>query len=317
MRIKEKVLNALDELAPNIDPTRSQLELDISTTAISRVLSEKYGLPLIEYIIEELDYGKKPIYQTDRLVGKARFDKLIEQSYVANKQEALGILLPCYHQFWMHKGADNTQAFYDTVTKLENSDAIERKIDTLTVCLDCYNILDVNIQECEQCKGIDLLKIYGLFLTQSAKAVLKNNQYLEIYVKECLRDSGVELIGHEVGKQGKRTYTSIQYQVHGEMIEADVHGIAQPLTLLLCEVKTTTKITMNEIRRVENLFDRLVDRIRGLIGTDVNHLKLFIITGEFDRNISIGAYRRRNWELIDRAIIPSLTEEFKRIKSEL
>ena len=148
------------------------------------------------------------------------------------------------------------------------------------------------------------------------KSVLKNNQFLEIYVKECMRNSGIELIGREVGKHGKKAYTSIQYQVHGEMIEADVHGIAQPLTLLLCEVKTATKITMNEIRRVEGLFDKLVDRVNGIAGVN-NHLKLFVITGEFDTNISIGAYRRRNWELLDRTTIQNLLEEFKRIRSEL
>jgi hypothetical protein len=57
MSLEENLLNALDALAPKIDPTRSQLELDISTTAISRILSEPQGLALIEYIISELGCG--------------------------------------------------------------------------------------------------------------------------------------------------------------------------------------------------------------------------------------------------------------------
>lgn len=318
MSLEEKLLNALDALAPKIDPTRSQLELDISTTAISCILSEPQGLALIEYIISELDCGKKPLYQMSEFVTKIKFDKLIEHCYLtSNNQDALNILLSCYHQFWMNDDSNSPQELYQATNKLMASNAVEKRDAALNMCLDCLNFLGEGDVKCENCNGSDLVKIIRLSLSRSVKSVLKNNQFLEIYVKECLKESGVRLIGRTAGKQDKKAYTSIQYQVQGEMIEADVHGIAQPLTLMLCEVKTAAKITMNEIRRVEGLFDRLVERVNGLAGIEISHIKLFVITGEFDTNISVGAYRRRNWELIDRARIQNLVEEFKQIRSEL
>src|SRR5690606_35227069 len=93
------------------------------------------------------------------------------------------------------------------------------------------------------------------------KTILSNGQYLEIYVKHCLRDTGVELIGYPIDQKGKKAFTNIRYQIDGDAIEVDVHGIASPLTLLLCEAKTSVKIQANELRRVEGLYDRLVEKI--------------------------------------------------------
>jgi len=74
---------------------------------------------------------------------------------------------------------------------------------------------------------------------------------------------------------------------------------------------------MNDIRRVGDIFNRLVSKIKDHTGKEVEHLKLFIITGEFDENLSINALKRRSWELIDRSKIADLTEEFRRIQSEI
>jgi hypothetical protein len=163
------------------------------------------------------------------------------------------------------------------------------------------------------------IKKFGekISITESAKSVLKYGQYLEIYVKECMDKSGVDPIGWNSEGDGKKVYTSINYQVGGETIDIDVLGISKPLAVLVCEAKTSVKITMNDIRRVEDIFNRLVSKIKDHTGKEVEHLKLFIITGEFDENLSINALKRRSWELIDRSKIADLTGEFRRIQSEL
>ena len=129
--------------------------------------------------------------------------------------------------------------------------------------------------------------------------------------------SGIEPIGWNIDGNGEKVYTSIEYQVEGERIDIDVLGISQPIAILLCEAKTTKKVIMNDIRRVENIFDRSIMKIKELTGRAVQYLKFFIITGEFDRNIPKGAYKRKMWELIDRNKISNLTEEFSRIQSEI
>lgn len=74
---------------------------------------------------------------------------------------------------------------------------------------------------------------------------------------------------------------------------------------------------MNELRHVEALFKRLVDKVRNLSGKQFDYLNLLVTTGEFDQNIPVGAYRRKNWELIDRTVIPGLTEKLRKIQSEI
>jgi hypothetical protein len=321
MSLREQLLEALEALAPQvIDENRASLELDVSAAAISGLLSEPQGLALIEYAIEELECGKRSIYSTSEFLERARFDQLIEHFYTSEEQSVLNTLLLLYHQFWMNQRQpdDSVGASYETLRKLESSSAVASKTTVLNTCLDCLCILDEGSNTCTECGGSNLLEVHRLSLTQPAKAVLKNRQYLEIYAKECLRKSGIELIGCDIDKHGTKVYTSVRYQVEGEKIDIDVHGISsKPLALLLCEVRTSEKISMNELRRVEGLFKRLVDKIRNLSGKEFDYLNLFIATGEFDQNIPIGAYRRKNWELIDRTSIPELTERFRKIQSEI
>jgi hypothetical protein len=320
MGLQEQLLDTLQALAPQVvDKNRASLELEASALAVSTILSEPQGLALVEYIIVELECGKKPIYTMNKLLEKTRFDQLVERFYISGNQTALSALLPLYYQLWVEPRQDkDTDTFYQTLRKLEGSEAVESTATVLSVCLDCPHTSEKALGTCPECGNNDILEIHALSLAQPARAVLKNGQYLEIYAKEALRKSGIDLIGYEVDKTGKKAYTSIRYQIEGEEIDVDVHGIsAKPLALLLCEAKTSQKVIMNELRRVEGLFKRLIDKIHTLSGRDFSCLSLLITTGEFDQNIPIGAYRRKNWELIDRSSIPNLTERLQKICSEI
>jgi hypothetical protein len=228
----------------------------------------------------------------------------------------LNLLLNVYHQLWINKNIEPKE-FFKALKNLERSKAVKSNRIAI-ICLDCYSTFkNEGVNKCSNCGSNDLLEIFELSITESAKSVLKYGQYLEIYVKDCMGKSGVEHIGWNSGGDGKKVYTSIKYQVGGEAIDIDVLGISKPIAVLVCEAKTSAKITMNDIRRVEDISDRFVSKIKDLTGKEVQHLKLFIITGEFDENLSINALKRRSWELIDRSKISDLTEEFRRIRGEI
>lgn len=442
MSVRDQLLSAFAALAPQIDVTKALLELNPSAVAISRLLSESHGLILVEYIIDKLECGKKPLYLMNKFVERAIFQKLIEQYYLTQDHKILSILLSCYDQFWVNV-LESPGELYQTIKKLEFSDAVNSRELVLNLCLDCGSMLAEASNICDGCGRNDLLNIYSLSLTIAARDVLKNNNYLEIYVKACLKESGIELIGCEfkslqdpLGKplprdaekqssgqtfnvknirtlliegftdlelrrlcydesdfrpayeqlaqgMGKdiiidklieyaerkelmktllamvkehnpakyekyqpyhiisssstltssvpvqsqgvnfdgsttKAYTRIKYQVDGAPVEIDVHGISQTSAVLLCEINTSQKISDDEIRRVEGMFDRLIQKLHDFAAIKkIPHLKLFIITGELDQNIPKALYRRNNWELIERPLIKDLVEEFKRIKNEL
>lgn len=316
MGIKEEIIEALEALDPQIDRGKALLEVDESASAIAHLLKEPMGLSLVEYISKDLKYGKYPIYSMNKFLDKTKFDGIIEHYFHNEVQTILNPLLILYHQLWINQKAE-PKKFFDALKNLERSKAVTSNRIAI-ICLDCFSTFkDEGVNKCSNCGSNDLLEFFEMSITESARRVLKNGQYLEIYVKECMHESGIVPIGWSGDHNGEKVYTSINYQVEGEPIDIDVLGISQPIAVLLCEAKTSEKITMNEIRRVENLFDRLIRRINDLTGKRIQYLKLFVITGEFDRNVSVGAYRRKGWELIDRSKIPTLAEEFRRIQSEI
>ena len=314
--MKEELLKAFQALAPKVYEAKVSLENNEAAVAISSILSEPQGLCLIEYLIDKLSYGKQALYLTGEFISRDRLRRLIETSYQAGEQEALKILLVYYDQIWIYS-SDNPIGFHDAAQKLTASAATNSTTVTLKLCLDCSRPLDSSLTECNFCSNSNLLEILELVLAEPARVALKQGQFLELYVKECLAKCGTDLIGYSVSQRGPKGYIGVEYQVQGEPVEIDVHGFAQPLTILLCEVKTAQKITLNELRRVENVLQGLLDRVNNLSQLNASYRKLFVITGEFDQNIPRKTYVRKNWELIDREAISNLVEELKRIQQEL
>jgi hypothetical protein len=70
INIRDQLLGAFAALAPQTDNTKAILEVDPSAVAISRLLSEPQGLMLVEYILEKLECGKKPIYSMNIFVER-------------------------------------------------------------------------------------------------------------------------------------------------------------------------------------------------------------------------------------------------------
>lgn len=319
MSLSSDLQDALAALKPYIDQTKAMWELDNAAKSMSNVLSEHYGLFWLEYISGNLVHGKLPLYSSKKYVQKSKLDILIEQLYKSKKHDDLRAILSLYHQLF--GDSCNTDhdpsAKYSTLKKIESSVAIQSKEEVACFCLKCYQANNVSFTACSKCNSDDLLKIVKISFLPQVKAILSNGQYLEMYLKDCLQSIGVELIGYQIGQKDKKAFTNVRYQVDGDAIEVDVHGTTLPLTLLLCEAKTAAKIPLNELRRLEGLYDRLVDKINRLSGRQFSVLKLFVITGEFDGNIPQDSYKRKGWELIDRTSIENLKYVLKGIQSGL
>lgn len=319
MSLTSDLQDALAALKPYIDSTKALWEIDNAAKSISNILSDPYGMFWLEYISKVLDCGKSPLYSSDKYLQKSRLDALIESLYKSKQRDPLKIVLAFYHQLYGESGGadDDPSAKFSTLKKIETLPAIKSKAVVAGLCLKCCVASVEPLMVCPACNSNETLNITKIFFLPQIKTVLGNGQYLEIYVKHCLQETGVELIGYPIGQKDKKAFTNVRYQVDGDTIEVDVHGITSPLTLLLCEAKTSVKIPSNELRRIEGLYDRLVDKINTLSGRKFTVLKLFIITGEFDGNISQNAYKRKGWELIDRTNIKDLKGILKEIQNGL
>ncbi len=312
MSLEQELLNVLQALDPQSDKTKAEQELDDAAIALSKLLAYPQGLEFVEYIIHDLDLGKKPIYLPTRYLEKEKFHTLIQYNYENTDDETIEVLLSLYHQLWMNgSDTDSVRELLSVLDKLQNSTAVSRKDFVASFSLDDLNRLDSPSVD----NDLSSVNVYKMFLADGARRVLKGNHFLEIYVKMSLCKSGAKLIGWPFDNKGHHAYTSIQYQIDGERIELDVHGIAQPLSLILCEAKTSAKITLNDLRRVENTYDKLMRKIENVSNRNFHCQKIFVITGEFDRNIPKSA--RKNWELIDRPKIYCLVDEFKQLQNEL
>lgn len=318
---KEQILGALKNLAPKSDEKKALLEFSNSAIALSSLLYEPQGLVLIEYVINELDCGKK-IFIPNQFLDLHEFDLLNLLFYEQKHVEELNILLNIYHLLWSSRNKKTANELYRALYKLFNTCAIDtsKKELVLNICTDCKVINEIENQTCKSCNQTQLLKVYSVVLNEDAMLVLspKTNQYLEIYVKECLRKSGITLVGAEIKTINKTAYTNIRYQIDGREVEADIHGISNPLCLFLCETKTSKKLTQNDIEPYDAQYNRLIEKVRNITSMrEIPHRRIIITTGEFDQNINIKSYVRRGWEFIDRSRISNLTEEFKRIQQEL
>lgn len=319
MSLESDLKDALAALKPQIDSTKATYELDETSKVIANLLSEPYGLFWLEYISDVLEHGKFPLYSSNNYVQKGKLDQLIEQLYKAERHDDLRTLLSFYHQLFGENtdSSDDPRTKYSTLKKMESSVAVKTKEIVAYFCLKCSHTKQGPVKICSKCNSDDILNIIRISFQSQLKTILSNGQYLEIYLKHCLQSIGVELIGYPVNKQAKKCFTNIRYQVDGDIIEVDVHGIALPITLLLCEAKTSVKISPNELRRVEGLYDRLAEKINNISGRRFTVLRLFVITGEFDENISQSSYKRKGWELIDRSSIENLTNFLKEIQNGL
>jgi hypothetical protein len=319
MSLNSELQNTLAALKPYIDSTKAKLELDNAAVSICQILSDRYGLYWLEYLLESIDDRRFFLYSSDRYVQKNRLDALVEQLYKSKEKSHLRTLLAFYHQ--MFGGGisvnDDPSVKFSNLKKIESLAAIKSNEIIAGYCLTCYAARDGQIATCSQCGSYDVFNINKISFLPEVKTILSNGQYLEIYVKRCLRDAGIELIGYPIDQKGRKAFTNIRYQIDGDIIEVDVHGIASPLTLLLCEAKTSEKIQVNELRRIEGLYNRLIDKINTLSRRNFAVLRLFIISGEFDKNISQSAYKRKGWELIDKSNIANLNEVLRELQASL
>ena len=275
------------------------------------------GLPLIEFIASELDNGKLPLYSTDSHINESEMAEIIDGNFSDQRDDILNPLLQLFSLLNCGSGEVKRDEMFEVIFSLSKTAAIKEREVVFSICRACLCGLPQEDRQCPDCGSKNFHEVSKFKFADGVKKVLKNNQFLEIYAKECMKKEDIEPIGWNIDNTGKKAYTSITYQIDGEPIEIDAHGIANPISLILVEVKTQGKIVLNDLRRMENLYDKLMKKVNERTGRKNSFAKIFIISGQFDTNIPVGQYRKRNWEFIDGVGIPKLKEELKRMVSEL
>jgi len=176
---------------------------------------------------------------------------------------------------------------------------------------------DSEEEECEHC-GSRILKLFKCSVNEQIKRSIYNNQFLEIYVKECLRDAGLKLV--YVRSNGKKVSTSITYTPWpNRRVEIDVAAV-KGRYIAICECKTV-KVTQNVIDEKLPKVEELIKHIKNNLKETVGPIKVcyfLITTDEVDINLKAASssYLTRDWltdlRFIEGDEIPILTEKFKK-----
>jgi len=313
--ISDEIISALLTLAPSIDPTKAVLEIDPVSIEFANILAEPSGLSVIEFIQDNFKDGKISILIPNKCPNKKEIERMIYSLHSQGKKEKLSFLLDVYNFFWVMHSDIETSMLFDCLEKIEKSKAIISKKTVLSICSEC--ISDTNANPC--CVSIDqnIFEINDCSIHENIGAILRYNHHLEIYVKSQLNKIGIKTIGWEKERFGREICTSVTYQIDGEPVEVDTIGISTPLAVLLIEVKTAKNTSMNEIRKTENKFESLISRINKISNRTIPFLKIFITSGDFDPNLPLKAYHRKDWDFIDRSMIAKINEEFVKIKKSL
>ncbi|MFA5295451.1 MAG: hypothetical protein WC382_08055 [Methanoregulaceae archaeon] len=312
--IKDEIISGLATLAPKVDPNKASLEMDPVSIEISNFLADPAGLELVEFMGEILDEGKSSILIPNKFPERKELERLIQSAYSQNSKKNLRILLEIFYFFWEKYPDIDPRILFQSLKKVERSSAIFLKKSTLKICCDCKSDNpEVSKNTCCNENAQNILEIVEGFFHEKVKQTLQYNQYLEIYIKNCLVASGIGTIGWGKESYGKNICTSSIYRVDGEPVEIDLIGISTPFTVLLIEVKTSKNITMTEIRKTENKFEGIIKKINKFTNRELPFLKIFITTGKFDPNLSIDGYKRKSWDFINRVKIMRINDELKRL----
>ena len=148
---------------------------------------------------------------------------------------------------------------------------------------------DVRIEEdngeenCEYC-GSRLWKLFKCTVNEQVKKSIFNNQFLEIYIKECLKEAGLKLLYVKINK--KRVSTSITYSPLPERpVEIDVAGIRSTY-MAICECKTV-KLTQNIVDQKLPKINTLIEYIQDVTQQRIKAYYFLITTELVDPNLRV------------------------------
>ncbi|MHA1505874.1 MAG: hypothetical protein ACTSR0_01595 [Candidatus Asgardarchaeia archaeon] len=152
------------------------------------------------------------------------------------------------------------------------------KPEVLKICNCGFRIEENDDEEiCKHCKS-RILKLFKCTVNKQIKKSIYNNQFLEVYVKECLREADLKLI--YVESQGKKVSTSITYiPWPNRPVEIDVAAVKGSY-VVICECKTG-KVTQNTVDKKLLKVDTLIKRIQEPIQKNKIKVYYFLITTDY------------------------------------
>ncbi|MCD6371439.1 MAG: hypothetical protein J7L39_01860 [Candidatus Aenigmarchaeota archaeon] len=139
-------------------------------------------------------------------------------------------------------------------------------------------------ETCEYC-GSRILKVYKCTLNDYIKKSIYNNQFLEIYTKECLKEAGLKLV-YILTEDNRKLSTSITYVPWpSRRVEIDVAAVKGSY-IVICECKTT-KITQNTVDEKFPKVETLISRIQDNLKEKIEVYYFFLTIDVVDPNLKV------------------------------
>lgn len=309
---EEKILRAFENCSWEPSKEKIAIELDSRVDRFSTLLfSTDNWKQLYNLLMKSINEGKAILISNYfRSLGdiKRMVTRLMQDGY----EYILAFVAEYFAQFKGYSESD-AKRLNDVLMSFLQENILERRPEALEFCESCkkVQIIGMSGEREEICKcGSRLFKIFKCKLNENVRKSLLNNQFLEIFVKNCFHDIGLKLVSKEIN--GKKISTSIQYRVPSP-VEIDVAAIYGS-RVFVCECKTA-KVKPNQIEAKLSQLHRLVNSMKEE-GIKFKVIYWLITTEEIDKNVQPSVYVS-SYEWLEDFIriqgedIPKLKEKFR------
>jgi len=311
---KEKeyaILRVFEELSWEPVKDKVEIELDPKVNRFSTLLfSMKNWKQTYSLLKRSADNGKA-IFISNYFRSLDDVKRMIVYLMHREYVYTLDIVSKYYEQFEGYSEQE-AKSINRVLMKLLQEGILEKSPEHFEFCESCGKLQIRGIEEeDDKCScGSRIFKIFRCSLNKNVRKSILTNQFLEIFVKNCLNSAGLKLISKEIN--GKRVSTSISYFVPTSPVELDVAAVYGN-KVFICECKTN-KVKPNDIEKKFGQLHRLIGSIKNG-GVEFRVIYLLVTTEEVDKYIRPSAYIGTYDWLEDMVLIRQ--EDIHRLKERL
>jgi hypothetical protein len=281
-----KILRAFEDHAWMPSKEKIQIELDPVVNRFSSLMSsEKWNEQYL--LLRRRVKNGKGIFLSNYFRPLEDIKKVVSKLMLDGFEYILAFISEYYNQFKSFLD-DQAKQMNEALSVFLQQNIIMQGPEFLEACENCEKIQITSKSNSEEkCEcGSRLFRVFKSTLNDSVRKSLLNNQFIEVFARDCMRDAGLKLISKKTN--GARVSTSIQYNVPPIPVEIDVAAVKRG-RVFVCECKTNT-VTPNDIAIKLSHLQRLVKSIE----TETGKLKVIyclLSTEEIDKNIQPQGYR--------------------------
>jgi len=283
---EEAILRAFEELSWEPVKDKVEIELDSKVNRFSTLLfSMKNWKQTYSLLKKSADNGRA-IFISNYFRSLNDIRRMIAYLMRSDYVYTLDFASKYYEQF---KGYSEQEAenINNVLMNLLQEGILERSPEYLEFCESCEKLQIVGMgEEDDKCDcGSRIFRIFRCSLNKNVKKSILTNQFLEIFVKNCLNSTGLKLVSKEI--DGKKVSTSIQYFVPTSPVEIDVAAVYGNWTFI-CECKTN-RVRPKDVEKKFGQLQRLISSIRSE-GVELKVIYLLVTTEEIDKYVQPHAY---------------------------